>query len=116
MSTGLVDLRSEMPVLELIARHYPPAWMMIADLWRETETTDAPDQVIEALSRYIQTTTPGDGQKLPWERIAIVHRQHGNWRGFVNAHVQIAELPGADLATISAAVNTFNSVRPSVPI
>lgn len=110
MSTGRVALRSEMPVLELIARHYPPAWMMIADLWRETQAPDAPNQIIEALSRYLQTTTPGIDQKVAWERIAIVHRQQGNWRGFVNGHVQIAELPGADLGTVSASVNTFNSV------
>jgi hypothetical protein len=110
MSTGRVDLRSEMPLLELIARHFPPAWLMIADLWRETQTFDTPTQIIEALSRYVQTTPPGIDQKIAWERIAIVHREHGDWLGFVNGHVQIAELPGADLSTISASVNTFNSV------
>jgi hypothetical protein len=104
MSTGRADLRSEVPVLELIARHYPPAWMKIADLWRETQASDAPTQIIEALSRYIQTTPAGIDQKIAWERIAIVHREQGNWRGFVNGHVQIAELPGADLGTISASV------------
>ncbi len=110
MSTGRVELPSEMPVLELIARHYPPAWMMIADLWRETLAAEASIQTIEALSRYLQATDPGIDHKVAWERIATVHREQGDWRGFVNGHVQIAELPAADLITVSASVNTFNSV------
>ncbi len=110
LAAARVNLREELPVLELIARHYPPAWLMIADLWRETQAQEGPDQVIEALLHFIQATTPGLGQKIAWERIAIVQRQKENWRGFVNAHVQIAELPGADLGTISSSVNTFNSV------
>jgi hypothetical protein len=83
---------------------------MIADLWRETQSTEAPSQIIDALTRYIQVAAGSDEKKSAWERIANVHRQQGDFRSFTNGHVQIAELPGADLDTISTSVNTFNSV------
>lgn len=105
-----LKLADEMPVLELIARYHPPTWLMIADLWRESPDASAGIRVIESLTRYVEATPPTLHQKLAWERMANIHRQQRNWADFVNAQVQIAELPGADLATISASVNTFNSV------
>ncbi len=105
-----IQLSAEMPILELIARHHPSAWLMIADLWRESTDAKATGHTLDALTRFLETGAPSTHQKVAWERIAIIHRQQGNWSDFVNAQVQIAELPGADLATVSAAVNTFNSV------
>jgi hypothetical protein len=110
LSQNKIVLADEMPVLELIARGYSPAWLMIADLWRESSNPDAPSQVTEALTRYLEATGPGPHQRVAWERIGIVQRQRGDWAGFVNAQVQIAELPGSDLSLISSVVNTFNSV------
>lgn len=105
-----ITLAEELPVLELVARHYAPAWLMIADLWRESADPEAPTRMIEALTRYLETSTPGIDQRAAWDRIALIYRQQGDWAGFVNAQVQIAELPDANLGVISAAVNTFNSV------
>jgi hypothetical protein len=110
LSQGRVDLPAEMPVYELIARSYPPTWLMVADLWRESGAQDASRMMVEALTRYLEATSPGLHQKAVWDRIGMILRQQGDWTGFVNAHVQIAELPEAGLSTISAAVNTFNSV------
>ena len=110
LGQGKLDLASEMPVLELIARSYSPAWLMIADLWRESGTVGGLDEVKSALSRYIETAPPADEQRAAWERIAAIERQRNNWFEFVNAQVHIAELPEASLATISSVVNTFNSV------
>ena len=105
-----LKLTEEMAVLELIARDYSPAWLMIADLWRESARPEAPEQASEALTRYLEANSPGIYQRVAWERIGTIKRQQGNWPGFVNAQVQIAELPGADVSVISAIVNTFNSV------
>ena len=110
LARNRIKILEEMPVLELIARQYAPTWLMIADLWRESTDLSAPTQVIEALTRYLEASTPGIHQRVAWDRIALIHRQQGDWAGFVNAQVRVAELPGADLATISATVNTFNSV------
>jgi len=114
LAQNRIKLAEEMPVLELIARHHPPAWLMIADLWRESTNSSAPVQIVEALTRYLETSRPGVHQRVAWERMALIHRKQGDWTGFVNAQVQMAELPGANLSVISAAVNTFNSVSHQV--
>lgn len=105
-----LELVPEKPVLELIARGYPPAWLMIADLWRESGHPNAPSEVKSALERYIEMAPPSGEQRMAWESIAAIERQQNNWFGFVNAQVHIAELPDASIAIISSAVNTFNSV------
>jgi hypothetical protein len=110
LGKGKLDLPAEKPVLELIARSYPPAWLMMADLWRESGDTDALTEARSALSRYIETAPPTDEQRAAWERVAAIERQRNEWFEFVNAQVHIAELPEANIATISAVVNTFNSV------
>lgn len=110
LSQQNTTLAKETPVLELIARHYREAWLMIADLWRESSAVDANDRILDALTRYLEAGQSATSQRIAWERIATIHRQRGNWAGFVNAQVQIAELPGADVTQVSAAVNTFNSV------
>jgi hypothetical protein len=84
---------------------------MIADLWRESSEPSALDEVKSALTRYLEMTPPSGDQRVAWERIASIEREQSNWLGFVNTQVHIAELPGADISTVSAAVNTFNSVR-----
>jgi hypothetical protein len=83
---------------------------MIADLWRESDHSDARNEVKSALQRFIEVTPPSGEQRAAWESIAAIERQQHNWLGFVNAQVHIAELPDANIATISSAVNTFNSV------
>jgi tetratricopeptide (TPR) repeat protein len=110
LSKDRLDLAAEKPVLELIARSHPRTWLMIAELWRESRRADALSEVESAFSRYIETAPPTDEQRGAWERIAAIERQRNNWLEFVNAQVHIAELPEANIATISAAVNTFNSV------
>jgi tetratricopeptide (TPR) repeat protein len=84
---------------------------MIADLWRESGHADALSEVKSGLSRYIETAPPTDEQRVAWERIAAIERQRNNWFEFVDCQVHIAELPEANIATISAVVNTFNSVE-----
>ena len=106
-----LDLTAEKPVLELIAHSHPATWLTIADLWRESGHLDAPKEVRLALERYIEMAPPNGEQRLAWESIAAIERQQNNWFGFVNAQVHIAELQDANIATISAAVNTVNIVR-----
>jgi len=110
LADGKIDLMAEMPVLELVARTFPPAWLMIADLCSESAHPNALNVAKSALTRYVEMTTPSSGRRIAWERIAAIERQENNWLEFVNAQVHIAELPGAEISTISAAVNTFNSI------
>jgi hypothetical protein len=83
LARNKINLPEEMPVLELIARYFPPTWLMIADLWRESNDPNASNQMLEALTRYLETGKPGVHQKMAWERIALICRQQGDSVGFV---------------------------------
>ena len=110
LAKGKLELSSQIPILDLVARSYPKSWIMIADLWEETDQISGQVEVRKALTRYLEMTQPNIDQLDAWERISEIERQQNNWLGFVDAQVHIAELFGADISTISAAVNTFNSV------
>jgi hypothetical protein len=112
LDKGRLKLEREAPTLEFIARKYPPAWLLIAELWRESGKDPASTNTKAAIMRYLELspTTAAD-QKPAWQRIAEISRSQKDWLGFVNAIVHIAELPDADLPAISGAVNTFNSVN-----
>lgn len=72
LGRGKLDLTAEKPLLELIARSYPPAWLMIADLWRESGHLNALNEVKSALQRYIEMTPPTGEQRIAWESIAAI--------------------------------------------
>ena len=110
LANGRFDLQAQIPILDLVARSYPEAWLMIADLWEESDQISSSDEVRKALTRYLEMTQPNANHLKAWEMIAEIERLQNNWLGFIDAQVHIAELPGTDISTISAAVNTFNSV------
>jgi hypothetical protein len=112
LGKGRLRLSDVAPILEPIARQYPPAWLLLSQLWAESRQDPGSAKTKDALMRYLEVTPPtAEGQMVAWQKIADLSRKERDWLGFVNAIVHIAELPGADLATISSAVNTFNSVN-----
>jgi hypothetical protein len=112
LGKGRLQLSKEASLLEAIARQYPPAWLLLSQLWAESRQDTGSVQTKNALMRYLEMTPPtAGGQMMVWQKLAEFCRKERDWRGFVNAIVHIAELPGTDLGTISGAVNTFNSVN-----
>jgi hypothetical protein len=112
LGKGRLKMSAEAQILEPVARKYPPAWLLLSQLWEESQQDPGSEKTKEALTRYLETTPPTEGgQMAAWQRIAELSRKERDWLGFVNAIVHISELPGAELATVSGAVNTFNSVN-----
>jgi len=107
-----LSLENEAPTLELIARQYTPAWLLISRLWTESGKDAGSVNTKAALFRYLEAV-PADlnDRRAAWQRVADLSRKERDWLGFVNAIVQTAELPDSSLATISGVVNTFNSVN-----
>ena len=50
-------------------------------------------------------------QRKTWELIARIYRRRGDWLGYIDSTVRVAELPDADIITVSGAANTLNSVK-----
>jgi hypothetical protein len=112
LERGQLNLEKESPTLELIARRYTPAWLLISRLWTESGKDSGSVNIKAALFRYLEAMpTDLNDRRAAWQRLADLSRKERDWLGFVNAIVQTAELPDSNLATISGVVNTFNSVN-----
>jgi hypothetical protein len=104
-------LDQEYPILELIARHYAPAWLLIAHLLEEAGTDPTGERTLEVLSRYLESGPSPDEKRKTHEMMARVYRRRKDWLGFIEATVRIAESQDADLVAISGAANTLNSLK-----
>lgn len=111
LNRGRIVLDKEYPVLELIARKYPPAWLMLAHLIEEAGIDDTGDRTLEVLGQYLEAGPSSEEQQKTLEIVAQIYRRRKDWLGYIDANVRIAELPDADIVTISGAANTFNSVN-----
>ncbi len=105
------EFEEEYPILELIARQHPPAWLLLAHLIEEAGADQSGERTLEVLNRYLETGPVDDEQRKTWELIARIYRRRGDWLGYIDSTVRIAELRDADIITVSGAANTLNSVK-----
>ncbi|HEX4773427.1 MAG TPA: NB-ARC domain-containing protein [Bryobacteraceae bacterium] len=109
-------LSNEIPILEMIARQYAPTWLLIVELIEESGGDRTGDEVLNVLTRYLESGPSAQEQQKTWERISQVHRRRRDWAGYLNAVLQIAEMPASDMLTVSDAANTINSLKSEVDI
>ncbi len=104
---GLLD--EQLPMLEFIARRYPPAWLQIARLYEESEGEGGIEIAKEHVRRYIEAS---DGRDLDganaWHELARLCSQTGDYVGEVNALVELCQLPEVEFFQIANAVNRTN--------
>lgn len=84
----------------------------MSQLWAESGKDRTSTNTRAAILRYLEAV-PEDlaARRDAWQRVADISRKERDWMSFVNASVQIAELPDSNLHVISNTVNTFNSVK-----
>lgn len=101
------DLAEVRPVLEYVASRYPPAWLRLADMYRDMN--DLPAQ-IDATARYVEAR-PGDA--AGWRRLSGLARAAGDVSLEMNSLLQLAALPAAPYREISDAADRLNYHRAS---
>jgi len=104
-------LENHLPMLEFISRKYPPAWLLLSQLYQELESDQDSARAKEAIRRYIEAT-PADRaqQQEAWEELGRLCRQTGDWEGEIHALVEICQLPGIPFRTVSSSVNRVNAL------
>jgi hypothetical protein len=95
------------PLLELLARRYPPGWLTLADLYEERSGSRSSDAVIRAVQQYLEVV-PSDGRA--WDRLAKGHGRRKDYVGEVNALVQKCALASTPFVEISSAANRLNAL------
>jgi len=102
------ELATHIPMLEFIARKYPPSWIMLASLYEEAGGEDNLEKAKEALSHYLETPENLNSTMKAWEKLAILCDQTRDLLGEVHALVEIAQIPNIPFHTISDTANRLN--------
>jgi hypothetical protein len=98
------------PIVEMIARHFPPAWLSLARLHMEADTPESYEKAKVELSRYLEQDSSSPAAAEAWRSLAHCCFKVGDLLGDIHAFVQrakIASVPFADLANTSRLLNDF---------
>jgi hypothetical protein len=104
------ELAKHLPMLEFIARKYPPAWLMIASLHEEAGTADSFEKAKEALRRYIESTPGDSGQWDAWDKLSKICYRTEDWKGEIHASIEMCKLPDVSFFQISNSARVMNSL------
>jgi len=104
------ELDKHLPILEFIARKYPPAWLMIASLHEESGIAGSAEDAKDEIRRYIESTPKNVGQNDAWEWLSRICLKTGDWAGEIHALLEMCKLPEAPLLLISNSANRLNGL------
>jgi hypothetical protein len=102
------ELSKMRPMLEFIARSYPPAWLLLSNLQEEVGGKDYIDQAAEYVRRYLENNPEETESRRAWERLAALYKRSGNVLGAVGAFVRALDVHTAPLDEISDMANWLN--------
>jgi len=103
-------LEEHVPMLELIARNYPPAWKILASLYEETNAPDRIESAKHSLRRYLETS-PNLGEVIDtWQRIAGLCQQDRDTVGEIQSLVELSQLHDISFNEISNVANRLNQL------
>jgi hypothetical protein len=103
-------LDEHLPMLEFIARRYPPAWLLLASLHGETDSGEGVERAKDALRRFLETSATLKDLRTGWTRLITLCRRTEDWPGEMHALVELAGILGADYSDISDAANRVTTL------
>jgi len=96
------------PIVEMIGRHFPPAWLSLARLHMEEETPQGYEKAQVELRRYLEYDSTSTTAVEAWRNLAHCCFKTGDMLGDVHAFVQrskIASVRFADLTNTARLLN-----------
>ncbi len=111
ISQGTWSLDDHIAMLEFIARKFPPAWLLLQQLYVELDTDPYMEKAKEAVRRYIEAYPETDTNLLSaWEVLEALCRQTNDASGEIQSLVEISQLPGIPFQEVSNAINRVNAL------
>jgi hypothetical protein len=111
ISSGKTNLDDMQPILELISRNYPPGWLLLADLYDESEEADSQSKAAESLRRYLETDPDVENAKKAWEKLAFMYERANDYASAADAYVRACNFPKTALSVISNLAHWLNTHR-----
>ncbi len=109
ISRGSYSIDKVRLMLEFMAQNYPPAWLMCADL--ERETGGGSQREIKCVEHFLEQNSVSEETQKAWIRLARLYNQIGNIIGSCNAFLNAAKIKEPDLNEVSIMANHVNSGR-----
>ena len=98
------------PVLEVVARRYPPAWRHMVSLYERSSANGGPGRVKRAVEQYLKLPArPGEEREREeaWRKLAELRRETGDFVGEVNALIEMSRLPSCPIEDLTYTVRRF---------
>jgi hypothetical protein len=109
IGTGSARIDDLRPVLEFLARGYPPAWLLLSDLEKEINGRSGMGRAAECVRRYLETQPPSVEAVGTWQRLVFLYRAMGDVIGGCGAFLKAAEMSDPPLNEISSMANWLNN-------
>ncbi len=96
------------PIVEMIGRHFPPAWLSLARLHMEADTVEGFEKAKAELRRYLEQDSTSPVAAEAWRSLAHCCFKTNDLLGDVHAFVQrakIASVPFSDLSNTARLLN-----------
>ncbi len=105
------ELQSRLPMLEFVARRYPPAWRLLVSLHEESGAPDRWENAKMAVRQYLEFATSNDDREWAWDKLANLCQKTGDYSEEIDALVQRCQLRNASLRSMSYAAGRLLTVN-----
>ena len=112
--TGSTSLDEIQPVLEFIARSYPEAWILMADLYEECAPGLLSEKVGEYLRHFLEQLPHHSSSGEVWERLAHLYETKNDVVGACGAFIKAYSTAHVPLHAISNVANWVNSEHAAI--
>jgi hypothetical protein len=109
ISEGKGSLDQYVPMLNMIARSYAPAWLLIARLYGEAGGEGTSARVQAALRSYLEVVH-GPAAAPVWLQLADAYRLENDCLGELQAVVEYCQTSDLELTDLSEAANRINNI------
>lgn len=97
-------LTKYLPMLEVVARRYPPSWRHMVALYERSSDADSLSKAKQAVVQYLQLPPrSGDEQERidAWRKLAELRGRTGDFVAEVDALLEMCRLPGCPIEDVS---------------
>lgn len=103
-------LQGDLPIMQFVARKYPPAWLLLSEVLEEHAVPDLGLDAKSAVISYLEVVESSFDRQRGWQRLAELGRRDGDLDGEAHALMELCLVPDINFDDLSNAVNRFNSL------
>lgn len=103
-------LSEYVPIMQFVARKYPPAWLYLSEVLEEQSMPDTGVNARDAVMSYLEVAESPQDRQRGWERLAELCRRSGDIDGEAHALMELCLVPDIAFDYLSDVVNRFNSL------